>query len=288
MLENKFYLPVIIVLAVVIRLFFMYMHRTINIINLGILACVLVNIIIVYKIALLMTKNDVVSSLFPALILAVVPSFPDVAIGNQIPSLLLAASSIFFMLTIYTMLNLKTITLGIFFPIIAAILHPSAALLIPAFIGYFILSFLERHKVGKKEIKFATLAIIFIVLISFFSANIATLSLKLPVFQELKQVVGLIPMYVGFIGAYFGLKNNNRKSLLLLSAGGSALLLLFFKIITIESLVTYIGINFAALSCLMLVEVQELIKISRFKNHLNKILWYMFLIALISSLFLWI
>jgi hypothetical protein len=286
--KEKIFLPLIILFAIGIRLFFMHYRRTFDLINLGILASVVINIIIIYKLALLITKNDKVSSLFPALILAAVPSLPDITIVNQIPALLLAISSIFVMLTIYTMLNLKMLRLGLFFPIIATILHPSAALLVPGFIGYFILSFLEHNKVGKKEITYAALSIIFIVLISFFSISISTLKLKIPVFQELRQVLGLIPMYVGFIGAYFGLKNKNRKSLLPLSVGGSALFLLFFKIVTVESLVPYIGLNFAALSCLMLVAVQELIKISKFKNHLNKILLYMFLVALISSLFLWV
>lgn len=281
-------LSIILALAVIIRVVFMFLNKSVSLINIGIMGCILINIFIIYKISMRVTRKNKLASLLPALILAVIPLWPDITLNNQIAQLLLALSSIFFMLSLYSMLDLKWIKFGVFFPIIATILHPSAAILIPTYIGYFILSVLEHHKISKKEIIHATLSTIFIILISFFSIKISSLKLQFPIFEELKHVMGLVPLYLGLIGAYSGFRRNNKKSLLLISAGGSALLILFFKIIVFESLLLYIGMSFAALSSLMIKELQGLFKVSRVKKHSKKYILYIFVAVGLSSIFLWI
>ncbi len=288
---NKFerkYLSIIFAIAILINLSFMLLNKSINLINLGIFGTVLINIFIIYKLGLLITRNNKIAALLPAFTIAVIPLWPNIRIINELPQLLLALSSIFFLLSIYTLLNLKKVKLGIFFPIIAIILHPSAALLIPAFIGYFILAMLEHHKIAKKEIIYATLSIVFIILISFLSINISAIKLQAQMFTEIKQIIGLIPMYLGMVGAYFGFRHNNKRSLLLLSAGGSCLILLFFNIIVVESLLLYLGLSFAALSSLLINGSQKLIRISKFKKQEKKYILYLFIAVLVSSIVLWI
>jgi len=264
------------------------------------LASIIIGLLIIptaYKIAKKATGNTN-AGLFSAALSIAIPLYNWRTVGQL--SLTLAIG--FFFLTILLFTHLKEIgdwKKIIVVPLIFSFVHIYSLLLIPVFGLYFLFSKLESRKLNKNEIMFAGISSLFIFLIFlFFTASPA-------LFAIIKQYVGahyytiaaenftlikafalagMIPIYLGFLGTYFGLKIKKKVALLILSIISVSFLAMAFNTTAIVLGLPYFTISLAIMAGFAYTEFEREVEISKFKKYSKQIIFIIFITVILFGL----
>ena len=275
-------LAIFIIIALALRIWSVFSDPPLEVnfsTNLASIVAGLFIIPLVYKIAKRATDSTE-AGLFSAALSIAIPLYSRKTVGQLSHTLAIG----FFFLTILLFIHLKEIgdwKKIIVVPLIFAFINIYSMLLIPVFGLYFLFSKLEDKKPSRNEIMFASISSLFIFLIFlFFTASPAFFALiqqyasthyytiTAENFTLIKAfaLAGMIPIYVGFLGTYFGLKTKKKISLLIIST-----LCVFFLAIISNGLAIVLGlpyftISLAIMSSFAYKELENNINTSKFKT----------------------
>ena len=251
----------------------------------------------VYKIAKKATGSTN-AGLFSAALSIAIPLYNWRTVGHLSHTLAIG----FFFLTILLFAHLKEIgdwKKIIVVPLIFAFTHIYSILLIPVFGLYFLFSKLESKKLNKNEIIFAGLSSLFIVLIFlFFTATPAffaivkqyagthyyTLTTENFTLIKAFALAGMIPIYLGFMGTYFGLKIKKKVALLILSIISVSFLAMIFNASAFALGLPYFTVSLATMAGFVYSEFERGIETSKFKKFNKQIAFIIFIIVILFGI----
>ncbi len=205
----------------------------------------------------------------------------------------------FFFFTLFSLLSIKKISDWkpiIAVPLIFAFIHVYSLLLIPIFALYILLSTLEEKELSKNEVIFILISSIFIFAIFlFFKAtptgfstvqkyvqmHYYTVAAEHLTLQKAFALAGYLPIYLGIIGSYFGLKEKRKSVLLLLSTAGILFGAMSAGLVAVTHGLPFLILSLCTLAGFALKEAQRKIDISKFKKYENLLTAAIFAAALI-------
>jgi len=254
----------------------------------------------VYKIAKEAT-DSVEAGLFSAALSIAIPLFDWRTVGHLQHTI---AIGLFF-LTLLLFVLLKQIgdwKKIIVVPLIFAFVHVYSVILIPLFGLYFLFAKLEDKKPGKNELIFAGISSLFIFLIFvFFTASPAffaiaqqyigthyfTIAAENFTLVKAFALVGMIPIYIGFLGAYFGLKMKKKIALLTLST-----ICVFFVAMAVNVLAVVLGLPYFTIALAIMgsfayKELKRGLEISRLKKFEKQIAIIVFTLVILFGILHW-
>lgn len=255
----------------------------------------------VYKIAKKATNNTE-AALFAAALSIAIPLYSWRTVSQLSHTLAIG----FFFLNILLFVHLKEIgdwKKIIVVPLIFAFTHVYSLLLIPVFALYILFVKLEDKKLNKNELIFAGVSSLFIFLIFlFFTASPAIFALAQEyvskhyysivaetfTLNKAIALAGLIPIYLGFLGTYYGIKFNKKTALLTLSIICISFLAMAINIIPIILGVPYFTLSLTIMSGFTYSEFKNRLKISRFKKYELQIIILVFVLAILFGILQWI
>jgi len=255
---------------------------------------------LVYKIAKRGTNTE--AALFSAALSAAIPIY-SWKIAAQLSHTLALG---FFFLTLLLFAHLKEIKDWkkiIFVPLIFAFIHIYSLLLIPVFGLYFIFCKLEDKKLSRNEIIFAGVAALFIFLIFMAFTSSSAMFAIIKQYLEMHyyairaenftlikilSIAGMLPIYIGFLGAYYGIKMKKKVGLIMLSAISVLAFSMLINAIPLALGLPYFTFSLAIMGSFSYEEFKKRLQISRFKNYEKEICAIIFIIVLILGALHWI
>lgn len=205
----------------------------------------------------------------------------------------------FFFFTLLCLLSIKKISDWkpiIAVPLIFAFIHVYSLLLIPIFALYILLSTLEEKELSKNEVIFILISSLFIFSIFLFftaaptnfsiiqkyvQAHYYAVAAEHLTLQKAFALAGYLPIYLGMIGSYFGVKEKRKSVLLLLSTMGILFGAMSAGLVAITRGLPFLILSLCALAGFALKEAQKKIAISKFKKYENLLTAAIFAAALI-------
>lgn len=256
---------------------------------------------LVYKITKKIT-GSVNAGLFSAALAIAIPLYSWRVVGQLAHTISIG----FFFLTILLFIHLKEIgdwKKIIIVPLIFAFIHIYSILLIPIFGLYFLLLKLEDKKASKNELIFAGVASLFIFLIFLFftaspawfavikeytSAHYYTIAAENFTLAKAFALAGMVPIYLGLLGTYFGLKLKKKVPLCIVSTICVFFAVMAFNVIAIILGLPYFTIALAIMAGFVYVELNKELEVSRIKKYIKQIMVLVFIIVIIMGIFQWI
>lgn len=303
--KNRFAtLAVFILIAIVLRAWSFVMDRPPASDFASNLASIIIGLFViplVYKIAKEAT-DSVEAGLFAAALSIAIPLYTWKTVGQFSHTLAIG----FFFLTIFLFIILKEIgdwKKIIVVPLIFAFVHVYSMLLIPVFALYLLFSKLEDKKLGKNELIFAGLSSLFIFLIflsftaspaffalaqQYISTHYYTIAAENFTLVKAFALAGMIPIYLGFLGAYFGLKMKKKIALLALSIICVFFLAMIFNVVAIVLGLPYFTIALAIMSSFAYKELERGVEISRFKKFSKQLAILIFALVILFGVLHWL
>jgi hypothetical protein len=235
---------------------------------------------IVYLISIKLTENEH-ASLFSAALATTIPLFSWKTVSQPTHTI----SLVLFLLTILALVYIKELKdwkVAIILPVIFAFVHIYAILLLPILLFYYVFVKLEQKELNNDEIWFSIASAIAIGAIAlFFTATPARLliinqyvtqhyyafSTQTFTLTKAFAFAGLVPMYLGAIGTYIGLKEKKKATLLVISSGVILLAGMSLNLIPVLLGLPYFGILLAALASFFYKELDKQIETLRIKAY---------------------
>ncbi len=193
-------------------------------------------------------------------------------------------SLFFFLLSILALLYVKEInwTLLIIPVLTFSLLHVYSLALVPIFLLYSGVMWLEKKEMSRDEFYFiltsaAVLLVVFLVLrltptlyllvkqhvsVNYFSIVGEKLTLR-----SLLTLAGVLPIYLGLYGTYIGLKQEKKSVQLLVSSAAILFAAMLFNVVPTSLGMPYFALSLVALSGFVYFAIESYIRSSVLKKH---------------------
>ncbi|MEM4247929.1 MAG: hypothetical protein QXH80_01565 [Candidatus Nanoarchaeia archaeon] len=251
---------------------------------------------IIYLISIKLTDNEH-ASLFSAALAATIPliSWKTVSQLTHTIALLL------FLLTILALIYIKELKdwkIAIILPVIFAFVHIYAILLLPILLFYYVFVKLEQKEFNNDETWFSIASVIAVGAIAlFFTLTPARLmivnqyvtlhyyafSTQLFTLTKAFAFAGLVPVYLGAVGTYIGLKEKRKATLLMVAAGTTLLIAMSLNLMPILLALPYFSLILAVLASFFYKELDKQVETLRIRSYKTAIELLTFAIVLAAG-----
>ena len=257
----------------------------------------LIIIVLVYALTKELTDNNI-AALFASSLAMFIPlySWKTVNFLNHTFAVILLLLTFLALMYVKETRYWRTLTV---IPLILSLVHVYSLIFLPIILLYFLLTKLEKKEVSKREYIFAGVSAMFIIGIFIFLTSTPNLlimtqeyvkvgyySLAAENFSITKAflIAGLLPVYLGAIGAYYAIPKKKKMALLMISACGIFLAAMLFNVIPITIGFPYLGLMLACFAGEVFVRFEKTILTSRIKEKLSSLTFALFVIIFVLNL----
>ncbi len=236
-------------------------------------------ILLIYKIA-----EKATGSAGAGLFAAALASTIQLYSWKTVAQLTHTVSLFFFFISILALLYVKDInwTLLIIPVLTFSLLHVYSLALIPIFLLYSLIMWIEQKEMSRDEFYFiltstAVLLVIFLVLRftptlylivkQYISAHYYSIAGEALTLKSLFVLAGVIPIYLGLYGTFMGLKQEKKSVQLLVSSAAILFTAMLFNVVPTSLGMPYFALSLTALSGFVYFAIESYIRSSVLKRH---------------------